>query len=71
MGKEAQSIKTQLGHTYPVRGDVDPPKGLPPLASAVVGAGTHTATLECEALGGATPAMTVADDALAAWAVAG
>jgi hypothetical protein len=42
-----------------------------PLASAVVGAGTHTVTLKCEALGGATPAMTVADDALAAWAVAG
>jgi hypothetical protein len=41
-----------------------------PLASAVVGAGTHTATLKCEALGGATPSMTVVDDALAAWAVA-
>jgi iron(III) transport system substrate-binding protein len=33
LGKPAQSIKTELGHTYPVRGDVDPPKGLPPLAS--------------------------------------
>jgi hypothetical protein len=42
-----------------------------PLASAVVGAGTHTVTLKCEALGGATPTMTVVDDALAAWAVAG
>lgn len=42
-----------------------------PLASAVVGAGTHTVTLLCEALGGATPSMTVVDDALAAWAVAG
>jgi hypothetical protein len=42
-----------------------------PLASAVVGAGTHTVTLLCEALGGVSPSMTVADDALAAWAVAG
>lgn len=40
-----------------------------PLASAVVGAGTHTVTLKCEALGGVTPTMTVKDDALAAWAV--
>jgi hypothetical protein len=42
-----------------------------PLASAVVGAGTHTVTLKCESLGGGTPSMTVADDAVAAWAVAG
>ena len=42
-----------------------------PLASAVVGAGTHTVTLLCQALGGATPSMTVVDDALAGWAVAG
>jgi Tfp pilus assembly major pilin PilA len=41
-----------------------------PLASAVVPAGTHTVTLEC-AGAGATPAATVKDDALAAWAVAG
>jgi hypothetical protein len=42
-----------------------------PLASAVVGAGTHTVTLLCEAVGGATPKANVVDDALAAWAVAG
>ena len=42
-----------------------------PLASAVVGAGTHTVTLLCQAVGGATPRATVADDALAAWAVSG
>jgi hypothetical protein len=42
-----------------------------PLASAVVGAGTHTATLECEALGGLTPTATVKDDALAALSVSG
>lgn len=42
-----------------------------PLASAVVSAGTHTVTLKCESLGGGTPSMTVADDALAAWAVTG
>jgi hypothetical protein len=40
-----------------------------PLASAVVGAGTHTVTLECSATGGGTPSMTVADASLAAWAV--
>jgi hypothetical protein len=28
-------------------------------------------TLKCESLGGGTPSMTVADDALAAWAVTG
>lgn len=42
-----------------------------PLASAVVGAGTHTVTLLCGAAGGGTPQATVVDDALAAWAVAG
>jgi hypothetical protein len=42
-----------------------------PLASAVVGAGTHTVTLLCDAVGGATPRATVADDALATWAVSG
>jgi hypothetical protein len=42
-----------------------------PLASAVVGAGTHTVTLLCAAVGGATPQATVADDALATWAVSG
>jgi len=42
-----------------------------PLASAVVGAGTHTVTLLCDAAGGATPQATVVDDALAGWAVAG
>ena len=33
LSKEAQKIKTELGHTYPVRGDVDPPQGLPPLSA--------------------------------------
>jgi len=33
LGKKAQSIKTEMGYTYPVRGDVDPPKSVPPLAS--------------------------------------
>lgn len=42
-----------------------------PLASAVVGAGTHTVTLLCAAAGGATPRANVVDDALAAWAVSG
>jgi len=42
-----------------------------PLASAVVGAGTHTVTLLCSAAGGGTPQATVVDDALAAWAVSG
>lgn len=42
-----------------------------PLASAVVGAGTHTVTLQCFAAGGATPKATVVDDALATWAVSG
>jgi hypothetical protein len=42
-----------------------------PMASAVVGAGTHTVTLLCSAAGGGTPQANVADDALATWAVAG
>ena len=42
-----------------------------PLASAAVGAGTHTVTLLCHAVGGATPSANVADDALATWAVSG
>lgn len=33
LGQKAQSIKTEVGYTYPVRGDVDPPKNVPPLAS--------------------------------------
>jgi iron(III) transport system substrate-binding protein len=33
LSKKAQSIKTEMGYTYPVRGDVDPPKSVPPLAS--------------------------------------
>jgi iron(III) transport system substrate-binding protein len=33
LSKEAQAIKTDLGHTYPVRDDVSPPQGVPPLAS--------------------------------------
>jgi len=33
LSKEAQAVKTQLGHTYPVRDDVAPPEGVPPLAS--------------------------------------
>jgi hypothetical protein len=41
-----------------------------PLASAVVGAGTHTVTLLCSAAGGGAPQARVVDDALAAWAVA-
>lgn len=40
-----------------------------PLASAVVGAGTHTVTLLCSAAGGGAPQATVVDDALATWAV--
>jgi iron(III) transport system substrate-binding protein len=32
LSKKAQAIKTELGFTYPVRGDVDPPKNVPPLA---------------------------------------
>ena len=33
LSKKAQSVKTELGFTYPVRGDVDPPKSVPPLSS--------------------------------------
>jgi iron(III) transport system substrate-binding protein len=33
LSQKAQTIKTQLGYTYPVRSDVDPPKGVPPLAA--------------------------------------
>jgi iron(III) transport system substrate-binding protein len=33
LSKEAQTVKTDLGHTYPVRDDVAPPQGVPPLAS--------------------------------------
>jgi iron(III) transport system substrate-binding protein len=33
LSKEAQVIKTQLGHTYPVRNDVTPPEGVPPLSA--------------------------------------
>jgi iron(III) transport system substrate-binding protein len=33
LSKEAQSVKTELGHTYPVRDDVAPPQGVPPLAA--------------------------------------
>jgi iron(III) transport system substrate-binding protein len=33
LSKEAQATKTQLGHTYPVRDDVQPPEGVPPLSS--------------------------------------
>lgn len=42
-----------------------------PLASAVVGPGTHTVTLLCQPVGGGAPQAKVVDDALAAWAVAG
>jgi hypothetical protein len=41
-----------------------------PQASQVVGAGTHTVSLVCFGAG-ATPAATVRDDSLAAWAVSG
>jgi iron(III) transport system substrate-binding protein len=33
LSKKAQSVKTELGFTYPVRGDVDPPKSVPALSS--------------------------------------
>ena len=33
LSQKAQSIKTELGYTFPVRGDVAPPKSVPPLAS--------------------------------------
>lgn len=41
-----------------------------PLASAVVGAGTHTVSLLCSAAGGGAPQARVVDDALGTWAVA-
>jgi iron(III) transport system substrate-binding protein len=33
LSQKAQQIKTELGYTFPVRGDVAPPKSVPPLAS--------------------------------------
>jgi len=33
LSKKAQSIKTELGFTYPVRGDVEPPKNVPALSA--------------------------------------
>ncbi len=33
LSQKAQAVKTELGYTYPVRGDVAPPKSVPPLAS--------------------------------------
>jgi len=33
LSKEAQAVKTELGHTYPVRDDVKPPEGVPPLSA--------------------------------------
>ena len=33
LSQKAQTVKTELGFTYPVRGDVAPPKNVPPLAS--------------------------------------
>jgi iron(III) transport system substrate-binding protein len=32
LSKDAQAVKTELGHTYPVRNDVKPPEGVPPLS---------------------------------------
>ena len=40
-----------------------------PLASAVVGAGTHTVALQCFAIGGGGGGATVVDAALGTWAV--
>ena len=37
LGKKAQALKTELGFTYPVRGDVDPPKNVPPLSAIKLG----------------------------------
>jgi iron(III) transport system substrate-binding protein len=37
LGKKAQALKTELGFTYPVRSDVDPPKNVPPLADIKLG----------------------------------
>ena len=33
LSQEAQAVKTKLGHTYPVRSDVEPPQGVPPLSA--------------------------------------
>jgi iron(III) transport system substrate-binding protein len=33
LSQEAQAVKTKLGHTYPVRNDVEPPQGVPPLSA--------------------------------------
>jgi iron(III) transport system substrate-binding protein len=37
LGKKAQAVKTELGFTYPVRADVDPPKNVPPLSAIKLG----------------------------------
>lgn len=37
LGKRAQALKTELGFTYPVRSDVDPPKNVPPLSAIKLG----------------------------------
>jgi len=37
LGKKAQALKTELGYTYPVRSDVDPPKNVPPLSDIKLG----------------------------------
>jgi iron(III) transport system substrate-binding protein len=37
LGKKAQALKTELGFTYPVRTDVDPPKNVPPLSAIKLG----------------------------------
>lgn len=37
LGKKAQALKTELGFTYPVRDDVDPPKNVPPLSAIKLG----------------------------------
>ncbi len=37
LGKKAQALKTELGFTYPVRSDVDPPKNVPPLSEIRLG----------------------------------
>lgn len=37
LDKKAQALKTEYGFTYPVRGDVDPPKNVPPLSEIRLG----------------------------------
>jgi len=37
LGQKAQALKTELGFTYPVRADVDPPKNVPPLSAIKLG----------------------------------